>query len=216
MNDRSVLTIESDSGKGRAFIIVAEPEAQYGELATQLAERLTPRNRIVLIKTPFVEAGNWRELTGKLLQLLGEKGIRQASFIALGEASSIVQSLALTDLKLVRTLILVNASTRPHPTRRARIIRKLEQWLPLGLPFRSDIEGFDSKPLLQRIRCPVLIVSTVGAGKYFHAQADELARGLPTAWQLTLNSSEALSELSDAIEDFQEIPAKCPQKAALG
>jgi pimeloyl-ACP methyl ester carboxylesterase len=201
-----------DQGKGRAFIIISE--AHYADSATPLAEGLIERTRVIQIISPPITRNSTSELVDALVAFMGTKGLRQASFVAISAAATLVQSLALRDLRLVRTLALIDATTRPHPGWWQRTIDRLERIFPLGLPVRLRTDGFDAKPYLQRIRCPVLIVATHGTSAYVKKEATVFAAGLPTAWEVRLRAGQTLADLTSIILDFQDIPARCPQKAA--
>ena len=70
--------------------------------------------------------------------------------------------------------MLVDATTRPHPSTWTRLITRIESLLPIGLPLRSSDVVFNGKPFLQRIRCPVLVLSTAQATPYQMAEAKVL------------------------------------------
>ncbi|MCB9030296.1 MAG: hypothetical protein H6619_04530, partial [Deltaproteobacteria bacterium] len=124
-------------------------------------------------------------------------------------AGSIVQAFVLKNRKMVRRIVLLNSTTRPHPSLRERFLAWAEKNLPLGLPFRLGSLAFDSRCFLQRIRCPALVLVTGDASQYVRQQAEYLSSHLPTSW-----FSELLrgSTLSEKIELFLDVPAKCPQK----
>jgi hypothetical protein len=96
--------------------------------------------------------------------------------------------------------------------------------LPLGLPLRRVVRGFDSRPFLQRIRCPVLVVSTADDSLEERRDAATMARRMPTAWQMTLQgrnklsvdggSDERTAEFAQLVVEFSEVPARAPQKGA--
>jgi hypothetical protein len=85
--------------------------------------------------------------------------------------------------------------------------------LPLGLPLRVRSKGFDSKPFVQRIRCPVLVVLSQEAGEFERVQAYELANRIPSAWVVDLlQAVDPIKEFSDCLDTFEQVPVKCPQK----
>ena len=95
------------------------------------------------------------------------------------------------------------------------MIGKIEQYLPLGLPFRTLNSGFDCKPFLQRIRCPVMLLSSREAGLYLKSEFQVFLKELPSAWGQVLTSekqhADYSAEVARLIQEFQDIPAKCPQ-----
>lgn len=203
----------NDEGTGRPFVILFEDPAYRG-LAEQMFQEITRSQRAILLQSTVIRDDNWSELTEVLKAYLVSKKIRQASFICFAATSSIVLNLTLHDLKQVRSLILVDACTRPHPTWGQAMIDRVERFLPLGLPLRSKDSGFDAKSFLQRLRCPILIVTTQRAGQYINGEAEIFKYGLPTAWAVVLGPQNEARELTEAVLEFQKVPAKCPQKSA--
>ena len=211
IQDLSKIKIVSDAGKGRTFVVLFE-RGNYDHLAQTLAESLAAKSRSLLLECAFVSDSNWQALTNELHQQLKNLNIRQCSLVGFGPASSIIQNLCLQDLRLVRTAVLVDASFRPHPTFISRVIDRIERALPLGLPLRQRLTGFDSKPYLQRIRCPVLVVSTAQSSELSRSQSQCLAQALPTSWRTELVAEVGADELCQQVLEFQEVPARCPQK----
>lgn len=205
------IQVTSDCGTGRPFIIVFE-NGPYEAFANQVAHSLAQRTRVLMVMVPQVQSENWSRISSDFFELIQKQGIRQASFISLGSASVVVQNLCLHDMRVVRALVLVDATSRPHPTFYSRTLDKIERLLPLGLPFRQRQRGFDAMPYLQRLRCPVLVVSTDAASDYVRAQASVLDAKLPTSWLFTVTGEHQAESLAEAVVDFQEVPARCPQK----
>lgn len=155
---------------------------------------------------------DWRQALDDLLNFIDDKGIRSASFIAFGDSSVLIQALCLKKPKLLRTIVFFDGATRAHPSKFVKAVEKLEGFLPLGLPFRSDFPGFDGKPFLQRIRCPVLVGLSANADQYRSEQAELLVSGMPTSFFIKFESINIADQLAKVIEDFQAVPAKSPQK----
>ena len=205
----------SDIGKGRPFVVIHESGA-YTDFSARISGVLGERTRAVLLETPRVDDSSWRDLSLQLQNKLKELSIRQASFVGFGAASALLQDLCLEDLKIVRTAAFVDAASRAHPSRFSRFVDRLERSLPLGLPLRQRTRAFDAKPYLQRIRCPALVVTTREAEAFLRSEADLLQAKLPTSWRLELTSGDEVAELAQQILDFQEVPARCPQKNVAG
>lgn len=201
----------SDQGKGRSFILLSEP-GLYRNISNCLAEEIAKGTRCINLEVPNINKDNWPDVTSDLIRFLELKSIRQASFVAFAGAASILLNLALIDLKLVRSMVLVDASTRPNPNIFQKFIDKVENFLPLGLPLRSYGKDFDSKSFLQRLRCPVLILSTINATNYINSEKELFKTGLPTAWAVSVSSENQVQQIHEAVMDFQKTPAKCPQK----
>jgi pimeloyl-ACP methyl ester carboxylesterase len=205
------IQVLSSEGKGRAFVVLFDSTI-YTQYAENISLSLKDKARVIIISCSLVNSTNWKILSQKLLEKLDQLAVRQASLVGFGSASSLAQYLALTEIKLVRSLVLINATCRPHPNWRDRLIDRLEGALPLGLPFRSSTEGFDSKPFLQRVRCPVLLAVTIDADLFIRSQVAEMEKVLPTAWMIALDSANQSAHLAKLVEEFQEVPVKCPQK----
>lgn len=206
-----LITLVQDAGKGRAFVVLHE-EGEYGEMAGQLHASLSAETRALLVRSSPITDSNWSDVTRAFREFLDKNSIRQASFVSFAAASSIVLNLCLTELKLARSVVLVDACTRPHPGWFDLLADRIENFLPLGLPLRSNSRGFDAKSFLQRIRCPVLTVLSRGAGPYVRSQASVFADGLPTGWSAELSGGDQVAELNRHVLNFQKVPAKCPQK----
>ncbi|MBN8549251.1 MAG: hypothetical protein J0M12_08060 [Deltaproteobacteria bacterium] len=211
LHEMQAIQTISDTGKGRPFVILHEDSA-YELSCVRIAAALGERTRTILLRSPRISDTNWRELTELLQSKLKELSIRQASFVGFGAAGALVQNLCLADLKMVRTVAFVDAASRAHASFFSRCVERVERSLPLGLPLRRRAQGFDSKPYLQRIRCPALVITTPLADAYIRAQAEVLEMKLPTSWRLEVSGTEDVSELSRYILEFQEVPARCPQK----
>lgn len=213
-HNENTLKLLSNQGQGRTFVILFD-DLVYQTWANSIGELLQQHAKVLIFCCSTVTANNWQVLGLELKQQLDALAVRQTSLVGLGAASALVQYLGLSEVKLVRSLVLVDAACRPHPSWRDRLIDRIETSLPLGLPFRSSTEGFDSKPFLQRLRCPVLLVLTGLAVPFVRQQAVEMAGTLPTAWVVELPQTAPETELARLIEEFQDVPVKCPQKASV-
>lgn len=213
MNVQTAKTLRtlSDTGKGRTFVVLREENA-YAEFCENVSSALAVKTRVLQVATPQISDRNWESLATELRELLRAASIRQASFVTFGAACSLVEFLCLSDLKLARTLVFVDATSRPHPSLWSKLIERIERSLPLGLPLRIGSTALDAKPYLQRIRCPVLVVTSTVANEYTRAEAALFEARLPTSWILNLKSADQVAELSEQVLAFEEVPARCPQK----
>lgn len=205
-----LVRVAAEGGKGRAFVLLHE-RGTYHEAAQALFAVLSQRTRALRIECASVRDDNWQHLSSEFIELMRQQGLKQTSFVSFGAAGTLLQDLGLTDVKQVRTAVFVDASTRPHPTSMQRFVDRVEEVLPLGLPLRLRAKGFDARAFLHRIRCPVLVVTTPRSTTFHQHQATVLADKLPTAWRVRLSSDEA-EELCNLVCEFQDVPAKCPQK----
>jgi pimeloyl-ACP methyl ester carboxylesterase len=208
------LNVVGDSGKGRATVVLCEERdtVRYNDIL-ELSGADEAHGRTVRITVSSYPPEQWALVAEELFTTLSTLSIRQAHLVSCGAGgSALAQALMLAKPKLVRTMILVDPATRAMPTILDRAIERVERALPLGLPFRSTQIGFDSKPYLQRMRCPVLIVTTARASAYENGEAATLVASLPTAWVAHIERSEQEAQyLLSQWRAFQETPAKCPQ-----
>lgn len=211
------IRVLADTGSGRAFITVVDEEA-YLPFATAVAEKLAQRARSVLVMSSAVSAASWQELSRCFNEKISELNIRQMSLVGFGAGATLVQNLALHQPKLVRSLAIVDSSSRPHPTRWERCVDWLEEHLPFGLPLRLGTTGFNVKAYLHRLRCPLLVISTSKASGFIQEEARSMSLRAPTAWRVSLLGSpdSQIAELSETLLAFQDTPAKCPQKNQKG
>jgi len=207
----SAVKLVCDQGQGRAYVLLHEAGG-FDHWVQPITSALTKSARVLHFEIDSVADDNWEELTQEFLDVLQVQRIRQASFLGFGAAATVLLALSQRELKLLRSLIMVDASTRPHPPLHVRIMDRIESRLPLGLPLRWACKGFDAKPFLQRVRCPVLIVSSAGSSSYMQTEAKRMGKSMPTAWTAQLSEHEPAQELSVLVREFQDIPAKCPQK----
>jgi pimeloyl-ACP methyl ester carboxylesterase len=167
------------------------------------------------VEAPAITADNWRELAQSLERLLASLSIRQASFVGLGAGAALIENLALENPKIVRSLVVVDASLQPHPSTWQRLIDSIERALPFGLPLRLGSRGFNVRAYAHRLRCPVLAVETKRASSFIRSELESLGMLAPTAWTVRLKAvggDAEISELGDLVWAFQDAPAKCPQK----
>lgn len=211
------MQVLSDSGSGRTFITIVDDDA-YLPFATAVVEKLSARARSVLLRSSAVTASTWEGLSETLSEKLSELNVRQASLVGMGAGATLVQNLALHQPKLVRTVAIVDASSRPHPSLWERCVDWIEEHLPFGLPLRLGSKGFNVKAYLHRLRCPVLVIATGRASTFIQEEIKSTALRAPTAWRVQLagTTESQIAELSDTLLTFQDTPAKCPQKNQKG
>ncbi len=203
--------IVSDTGVGRAFVILFE-QGQYTSYASSVSALLAAEVRVVCMETSLITDNNWKEKSSEALLLVKSIAVKQASFVGFGPACGIVQAVYLREPKIVRTMILIDGSCRPHPGFISSWVDAIEAVLPLGLPLRATSKGFDSRSHLQRIRCPVLVLTLSGTNDFLIREAHIINRAMPTSWYEHLSGDKEHAELCRLVKDFQEVPARCPQK----
>ena len=206
-----MITEHLDKGTGRAFCLLVDNTKDL-DLAKKLGDQLEVKSRLLIYSLEEVSQYNWQDLTTTILDKFKEKKVRQVSMIGIKAAGAIAQNIALTDRKLCRSLILIDTTTRPHPTSFSQFIDRVESILPLGLPLRQNSLNFDSKPFLQRMRCPALIITTQAASDHERSEAAILTKRIPTAWHYESNNSNSAEDIAKLVSQFEAVPAKCPQK----
>jgi hypothetical protein len=207
------IEIISDAGKGKAIIVVYEKRRNYSSLATAVIESLPKTSRLTLLAVEPFDEKSWQKRASQLEETITDLKVRYGCFLTFGGVSALVQHLYLALPKTVRSLVLVDATTRPHPSLLTRILSSLEAHLPIGLPFRSSDAVFNGKPFLQRFRCPVLILSTDLASHYQKLEAEILLNTLPTSWKKGISGTKPELEIPQLVIDFQSVAAKSPQRA---
>lgn len=209
----SSITVLSDCGSGRTFITIVDDES-YLPFAQAVVEKLSQKARSVLLMSSAVTASSWEALSEAFGATLTDLNVRQASVIGMGAGAALAQNLALTNPKAVRSLAIVDSSSRPHPTLWERAVDWLEERLPFGLPLRLGSHGFNVKAYVHRLRCPLLVIATSRASAFIREELASIASRAPTAWRVLLSGplDSQIAELSDTLLDFQDTPAKCPQK----
>jgi pimeloyl-ACP methyl ester carboxylesterase len=212
-NAEKGISVLSDVGSGRAFITIIDDD-RHASLAKEIVGRIATRARSILLRSASVTDRNWSRLSDELVTTLAELQIRQASVVGIGAGATLAQNLALGSPKSVRSLAIIDASSRPHPKRWERYVDWIEERLPFGLPLRLGSVGFNSKAYLHRLRCPLLAITTGDASSFVREELKGLAARAPTAWGVELAGThrEQVEELVAALLAFQDTPAKCPQK----
>lgn len=206
-----MIRIQSDKGEGRTFIFIHERDG-HEEFVSRSSFALAERVRVVVIETDALSDDTWRTVADGFSEALQQLSVRQCALVGFGAAGALVQHLVLTSPKIVRSIILVDSSFRPHPTSFTRALDWLEGIMPLGLPMRAEERGFDAKPFAQRIRCPALIVLTKEVSPFIQSQAHEIALRIPSAWVVTLDEEDEARQFGELLDSFEGVPVKCPQK----
>lgn len=204
-----MLKVVLEKGIKRPFVIFTDLDNK--DFALKLSELIEDENLIIL--TFNQEApDSWKKCSEEIRAYFQDKKIRQISCLSFSSTVSVAVNLYLSDLKLFRSIAFLNPHSRSNKSFGQRLIDKLESKLPMGLPFRFKTEAFDCKPFLQRIRCPILIISNKNSSDYRKDEVEEFLERVPTAYIFNQDSDANLSELINAIETFKLVPYKCPQK----
>lgn len=195
-----------DSGSGRPTVIVSEVGA-YADV-TQALIKSAAEGRVVWLECSAVTDESWAHLAERALVIWKERKLKQARVVGLGAAAVLAQKIALEDPKEIRNLAIIDGAPVAKQGWWQRTLSKLDELSPFGLPFRVTGKGFDARPFLHRLRCPVLLVEYLGGG-----ELKLLERLIPTAGFLSLSAvPQKVAALCDAVQKHQSVPAKFPMR----
>jgi len=201
-----IVQLQKEIGSGQSLIVLSSDD--YFGVRSHL--EAVPIQGHKIFSITLAEFGSAiDEAARNILALLDKIEVRQATVIGVGNCGAVAISLALAERKRVRRLVLVDTPVRPQIKKIEKIFSWIEARLPLGLPFRSQSEGFDARSYLQRIRCPTLVITTAQASSDIKSQAIHESRSLATAW---FKEIAGPGIFIDILTQFLDIPAKRPQK----
>lgn len=220
---KEMLSFFGTTERGAQVLLFLGESGNGKRLPDFIFEGLSEQYKIARLNTPLPTVTKVLSETTKLQEALSDIGTKRTTVIAYRDGTPLAQALGALAPEVVRRLILIDPQARVSPSTLLRIIDKVEMFLPLGLPFRALNNDFDSRPLLHRLRCPVLILDSINADLYHREQASYLLRKIPNARRENLKSAiftgaETASgaalgeELTVKIRDFLQVPAKRPQK----
>ncbi len=207
----------SSSGNNSALLVVPSTSGSHHE-GESLAQHLSDEFKVFLLDSELPAVNSVTEYAAEVVNKLVELGVRRIAVLGLSAGGSLTLALAVESPKLVRRVILVNPTTRIAPGLFSRVIDRLEEFLPLGLPLRKISRAFDARSTLHRIHCPVLVLNTRTVDEFHRYQAELIAQRIPNAWLKGLEEPEfnsagvISSELAKLIRDFVQVPGKRPQK----
>lgn len=144
------------------------------------------------------------------LNLLESRKIKSISVVGLGQGGALAQAIAVRTWRILRRLVLLDSYTRLTPTWFEQLVDRIESYLPLGLPLRKLSAAYDSRCELHRIHCPTLIVRNSNFDLHLEYQAQLLNKFIPNSWLKKIKSEQELYKL---LIDFEQVPAKKPQKS---
>jgi pimeloyl-ACP methyl ester carboxylesterase len=188
------------------------------EQSRQLASSFGTEFSVYVVRANSPSSSEVIFFAEQLYQCLAKERLKRATVLGFDSGGGIAVALSDSFPKFVRRLVLLDTTTRIKPGIVSRFIDGLEGLFPLGLPLRRLGKDFDMRPLLHRIHCPTLILSSPRAGVYLRQQASLLAGRIPNAWVQSLQGSpldenRAISlEFLNLVSDFLQIPVKRPQK----
>jgi pimeloyl-ACP methyl ester carboxylesterase len=139
-----------------------------------------------------------------LKEIIEKNRIKRIAPLGFGIGGAIAFALATILPRSTRRIVAVDPILRLNPTQWDESISWIESHLPLGLPLRSDQGVFDARPILHRVRCPVLILQT---NESKSGDFELIEKRIPNCWHADFQ----MSELDGYLERFENVAVRCPQ-----
>lgn len=186
-------------------------------MAKSFVQELGEEFRSFILNSGLPSVDNVPAFAAQVVESLQRMGVKRATVFGFGAGGSVAQAIAILQPKFVRRLVLLDSTTRLRPNLVKRIVDKLENFLPLGLPFGRLSSEFDSRPNLHRIFCPTLVICSSEAGSYVRQQGRLLVNRIPNAAKTILpvyqtNLTAFNAHLHHHLTTFLQVPTKNPQK----
>lgn len=215
-----IIEPEDSSGVDACFLFILPGlKLNKNVLGVFLAKGSKLVSRVATLNDALPEGEEIISFANKLLSELTKLGLRRITIVASEDGANVAQALCLLDPKLFRRAVLIDPRSRVHPTFSEQLVDKIESYLPVGLPFRASSKGFNSRPFLHRIRCPILVLITKSASLFSQSESEYIAKKIPNCYLLKLGSASYFSAAGEFTEevlklllDFQETSPKRPQK----
>lgn len=188
--------------------------------AERWARSLGEEYALYVVSDELPRPENVEEFAEALMRTCRNEGLRRLTVLGIGRGGSVALAFAICATRMVRRLVVINTTSRMAPGLFDRSIDWIEEVLPLGLPLRTLSKAFDARPMLHRIHCPALVLTTPSARPFVSEQAKLLAGRIPNAWgkhlsDKPLDAEHRLSdELRGTLRNFLQVPVKRPQKNA--
>jgi hypothetical protein len=173
--------------------------------------------KVAVLSTSIPKGAEILTFAELILEELQKLELKRITLVGFENGASIVQALTILSPRLFRRAILVDPLSRVSPGFLVRFVDWIEKYLPVGLPFRAINKDFDSRPFLHRIRCPVMVVLSPAESFYNSIESTYIAKKIPNCYLLKmtnvpLENSIFSEEFLKCLEEFQQSPAKRPQK----
>lgn len=195
---------------------VRSPEKSFWESWVEVLEN---QYSIYSLTEPLPEPSNVLQFARELSLYCDSRGLKRLTVLGIGGGVSLGLAFAVVAARTVRRVILVDGVMRNQPNFLLSKVNRVEEFLPFGFPFRSNFFGFDARPVLHRIHCPALVISTPNASDYTRLQADFMTSRIPNSWSVSLSSwcldsrGFPTEEFKNLFLTFSQVPVKRPQKA---
>lgn len=210
---------DSKSADGCFLFIIPGYKLEVGHVNAFLSAESKLCSKVAILESDLPAGEEIISFATRLISELERLGLRRITILAREDGANIAQALCLLDPKLFRRAVLIDPRSRVHPTFSEQVIDKIESYLPVGLPFRASSKGFNSRPFLHRIRCPILVLISKSASLFSQSESEYIARKIPNCYLQKLQATEYFSnnsgfseEIFKLLAEFHETSAKRPQK----
>ncbi len=210
MEHRSLKLVKlSDSTEGETVIFIGPPE----KVKQLVASLPIPTNSYGFIPEEL-DLKKLLELSEAFKNLISSEKLTRLTLVGVDWGGALVIHYAANNIKNVRRVLFVDAISRPKQLPLEKAFEWIERFLPLGLPFRPISKEFDPRPIIHRVRCPVLVVTENGSTNSIElrAHAKFLMERLPNAWQTEIQEKG----FGEVFQSFIGVSTKQPQKASRG
>lgn len=184
--------------------------------AAELVQNLAAEFHVLVYSADLPNVQNVWRVAETISAEIDQRRIKRLTLFGRNAGGSLAQALTLVASRTVGRLVLIDPTCRQQPTAAERTIDYIERHLPCGLPFRKLSSAFDSRPFLQRIYCPTLVMVSSAASHFVKEQAQEIADAIPNAWLCPLEEAVTADKVSAVeqvlLREFINVPTKRPQK----
>ncbi|MCB0325369.1 MAG: hypothetical protein KDD69_17420 [Bdellovibrionales bacterium] len=214
----SIRLIPSGMSSDSNAVLLIIPDRRYtAEQAQQLLADFQTDFRSFVVAGDPPSGESVEAYARELEQCLVSEGVKWVTAFGIGSGASAAQALTIQSARMVRRVVLLDATTRFEPGLVQRAIDRLERFFPLGLPLRRLTKQYDSRPMLHRIHCPALVLLSPTQGGFIEEQGRNIAQRIPNAWfrrlrEPAIRGGKLGAELHELLSEFLEVPVKRPQK----
>jgi hypothetical protein len=212
--------VESNTPNNTALLLIPGRVLSEQEIE-ELSAPLSASFKVLTLRNDLPASMEVFDFADSLEAELKKLRVKTCTVLGISSGSSLAQAISIRYPKRIRRVALVDAIPRVAPSSLMKLIDRIEGILPLGLPFRSLSNDFDSRPMLHRIHCPCLIAVSPSANNYTREQSNMLGQRIPNSWSHEL-SQEVITdkdgklllsaEFEKLLLEFLLVPAKKPQK----
>lgn len=195
----------SDSMEGETVIFIGPPEK-----IKQLLVSISLSTNCYGFFPEGSDLKNIVTLSEVFKNLVFQEKLTRLTLVGVGCGGPLVIHYVANNIKNVRRVLFVDAISRPNQLPLEKVFEWIERFLPLGLPFRPLSKEFDPRPIIHRVRCPVLVVTEniFSNSIELKAHAKFLMERLPNAWQSEIKENG----FGELFKSFIGVSTKQPQK----